>query len=280
MQPTWCWSTTRRSPCVARTCCPSAAGRRSRARTFHSRIASTWVNGVLAWDGQQLVGAPATASGWSSPDERCLRMPHAAAAGACAAGTAWPAPPSRQPRVADAAAARRGATRCRARPRAAGRAGDRQAPAGSDRRIRRPRGCVSPPYGTLRVRRRARCHRAGVGGDPPRRTAPTTEHAHRRGLRATGRSSASTACRRARSNPPPAIAERIAREQAAGRRRARARRRAHGLRAGLRLAGAGPHQRPLRQPARLQRHARARRIRAWTSPRPPARRSRHRRRAW
>lgn len=27
-------------------------------RTFHSRIASTWVNGVLAWDGQQLVGAP------------------------------------------------------------------------------------------------------------------------------------------------------------------------------------------------------------------------------
>ena len=27
-------------------------------RTFHSRIASTWVNGVLAWDGQQLVGSP------------------------------------------------------------------------------------------------------------------------------------------------------------------------------------------------------------------------------
>ena len=26
-------------------------------RTFHSRIASTWVNGVLAWDGEQLVGA-------------------------------------------------------------------------------------------------------------------------------------------------------------------------------------------------------------------------------
>lgn len=26
--------------------------------TFHSRIASTWVNGVLAWDGQRLVGAP------------------------------------------------------------------------------------------------------------------------------------------------------------------------------------------------------------------------------
>jgi dihydroorotase len=24
--------------------------------TFHSRIASTWVNGVLAWDGRQLVG--------------------------------------------------------------------------------------------------------------------------------------------------------------------------------------------------------------------------------
>lgn len=27
-------------------------------RTFHSRIASTWVNGVLAWDGSALVGAP------------------------------------------------------------------------------------------------------------------------------------------------------------------------------------------------------------------------------
>ena len=27
-------------------------------RTFHSCIASTWVNGVLAWDGQQLVGSP------------------------------------------------------------------------------------------------------------------------------------------------------------------------------------------------------------------------------
>jgi dihydroorotase len=27
-------------------------------RTFHSRIASTWVNGVLAWDGTHLVGAP------------------------------------------------------------------------------------------------------------------------------------------------------------------------------------------------------------------------------
>ncbi|MGY0556508.1 MULTISPECIES: dihydroorotase [unclassified Lysobacter] len=26
-------------------------------RTFHTRIASTWVNGVLAWDGSQLVGA-------------------------------------------------------------------------------------------------------------------------------------------------------------------------------------------------------------------------------
>ncbi|MGO4778058.1 dihydroorotase, partial [Lysobacter sp. 2RAB21] len=26
--------------------------------TFHSRIASTWVNGVLAWDGTSLVGAP------------------------------------------------------------------------------------------------------------------------------------------------------------------------------------------------------------------------------
>jgi dihydroorotase len=24
--------------------------------TFHSRIASTWVNGVLAWDGRQLIG--------------------------------------------------------------------------------------------------------------------------------------------------------------------------------------------------------------------------------
>jgi len=27
-------------------------------RSFHSRIASTWVNGVLGWDGRQLVGAP------------------------------------------------------------------------------------------------------------------------------------------------------------------------------------------------------------------------------
>ncbi|GAB2612034.1 dihydroorotase [Novilysobacter erysipheiresistens] len=27
-------------------------------RTFHSRIASTWVNGVLGWDGERLVGAP------------------------------------------------------------------------------------------------------------------------------------------------------------------------------------------------------------------------------
>ncbi|WP_363796575.1 dihydroorotase [Lysobacter firmicutimachus] len=27
-------------------------------RTFHSRIASTWVNGALAWDGKALVGAP------------------------------------------------------------------------------------------------------------------------------------------------------------------------------------------------------------------------------
>lgn len=27
-------------------------------RTFHSRIASTWVNGVLAWDGSALVGSP------------------------------------------------------------------------------------------------------------------------------------------------------------------------------------------------------------------------------
>lgn len=28
-------------------------------RTFHSRIASTWVNGMLAWDGTRLVGTPA-----------------------------------------------------------------------------------------------------------------------------------------------------------------------------------------------------------------------------
>ena len=27
-------------------------------RTFHSRIASTWVNGVLGWDGSRLVGSP------------------------------------------------------------------------------------------------------------------------------------------------------------------------------------------------------------------------------
>ena len=27
--------------------------------TFHSRIAATWVNGVLAWDGSALVGDPA-----------------------------------------------------------------------------------------------------------------------------------------------------------------------------------------------------------------------------
>jgi dihydroorotase len=27
-------------------------------RTFRSRIASTWVNGHLAWDGTQLVGEP------------------------------------------------------------------------------------------------------------------------------------------------------------------------------------------------------------------------------
>jgi dihydroorotase len=27
-------------------------------RTFHSRIGATWVNGVLAWDGAQLVGGP------------------------------------------------------------------------------------------------------------------------------------------------------------------------------------------------------------------------------
>ena len=27
-------------------------------RTFHSRIAATWVNGALAWDGSKLVGAP------------------------------------------------------------------------------------------------------------------------------------------------------------------------------------------------------------------------------
>ena len=27
-------------------------------RTFHSRIGATWVNGVLAWDGAELVGAP------------------------------------------------------------------------------------------------------------------------------------------------------------------------------------------------------------------------------
>ncbi|RNF86416.1 dihydroorotase [Montanilutibacter psychrotolerans] len=27
-------------------------------RTFHSRIASTWVNGMLAWDGERLVGSP------------------------------------------------------------------------------------------------------------------------------------------------------------------------------------------------------------------------------
>jgi len=26
--------------------------------TFRSRIASTWINGELAWDGEQLVGAP------------------------------------------------------------------------------------------------------------------------------------------------------------------------------------------------------------------------------
>ncbi|HTM71414.1 MAG TPA: dihydroorotase, partial [Luteimonas sp.] len=26
--------------------------------TFRSRIASTWVNGVLAWDGAKLVGTP------------------------------------------------------------------------------------------------------------------------------------------------------------------------------------------------------------------------------
>ena len=30
----------------------------SEGRTFHSRIASTWVNGVLAWDGERLVGGP------------------------------------------------------------------------------------------------------------------------------------------------------------------------------------------------------------------------------
>jgi dihydroorotase len=27
--------------------------------TFHSSIASTWVNGRLVWDGRQLVGTPA-----------------------------------------------------------------------------------------------------------------------------------------------------------------------------------------------------------------------------
>jgi dihydroorotase len=27
--------------------------------TFHSRIASTWVNGELVWNGRQLVGDPA-----------------------------------------------------------------------------------------------------------------------------------------------------------------------------------------------------------------------------
>ncbi|HPW12680.1 MAG TPA: dihydroorotase, partial [Thermomonas sp.] len=26
--------------------------------TFHSRIAATWVNGVLGWDGERLVGTP------------------------------------------------------------------------------------------------------------------------------------------------------------------------------------------------------------------------------
>jgi dihydroorotase len=26
--------------------------------TFHSRVVATWVNGMLAWDGAQLVGAP------------------------------------------------------------------------------------------------------------------------------------------------------------------------------------------------------------------------------
>jgi dihydroorotase len=26
--------------------------------TFHSRIASTWVNGVQVWDGSKLIGAP------------------------------------------------------------------------------------------------------------------------------------------------------------------------------------------------------------------------------
>lgn len=33
-----------------------AAGRRE--GTFHARIASTWVNGQRAWDGEHLVGAP------------------------------------------------------------------------------------------------------------------------------------------------------------------------------------------------------------------------------
>jgi dihydroorotase len=26
--------------------------------TFHTRIASTWVNGMLAWDGRKLLGEP------------------------------------------------------------------------------------------------------------------------------------------------------------------------------------------------------------------------------
>lgn len=34
-----------------------AAGRRE-GTTFHARIASTWVNGQRAWDGEHLVGAP------------------------------------------------------------------------------------------------------------------------------------------------------------------------------------------------------------------------------
>jgi dihydroorotase len=37
----------------------NAAGRRSRAPPSIARIAATWVNGVLAWDGSALVGEPA-----------------------------------------------------------------------------------------------------------------------------------------------------------------------------------------------------------------------------
>ena len=192
--PTWCWSTTRPTPCAARTCSASAAGRRSRGdlpladrRDLGERRPGLGRHAGRRTDGPTPAVRPLMAARRGPVAVAAgLRRPRARADGAN----------GRTPRSAAAARSRR-APRA-ARQRLAGRDGDRQnAP-------RRSWNTPGARYGhalwRLRVRhrtrrdRRRRCCGSTAGDRVGRASSPSP--------RATGRSSGSTACRRPPSTRP------------------------------------------------------------------------------